>query len=577
MFGSSSSSRKRSASPKSSVTSDIPLARTSSLPFPVRTVTNGLPLPRTLSKTENSFTSKQKLPDQNRSHNAYHDFHTFYLSHKMNFSSLRMQLASLDRSSTSSALYHTIRKFASPVEITPQSGAPVSGGMVRDTSFSNNFIQTLKIIEVLSSELEKFYKFCLLENEKLSASAESNLKNLAPLSPLLLKCKKSPQKVRSVILTHQKHVEMVKSLLPCIFDQQGLNASYAATSAGATHQQNKRSSMIHAPSHQSMFSKLDAKKKSHRLSVPSLQLTSTPYLSSSSSEDEHSPKISSPRSPHSPIEELSAQLTSRNDAYRSLHELLMKRALKASKKIDNNDLRTALIGLVWIHQDLFTFGSFIEQNFHELNNLLEEIASDSSFSTSPEYQSILSLVKSRRASCYAFFKTILKSLDNGVTSLYPNVDDYLCPICFCVLLHPTELPCQHKFCRKCLKDYNASLPNATSYFQHANEMDPAYVSPFLPTSKTPPPIRKQPCPICRRVHYISNINPPKEDVKLDEFIQRYFPEEAKEQRRMEKSNFVKSELVKRLSGIMKGAGDASILWGGTAIGRRASHNVNVGN
>ncbi|KAI1277785.1 hypothetical protein F5Y07DRAFT_73332 [Xylaria sp. FL0933] len=41
-------------------------------------------------------------------------------------------------------------------------------------------------------------------------------------------------------------------------------------------------------------------------------------------------------------------------------------------------------------------------------------------------------------------------MSNELISVVPQLDDYLCPICFAIAYWPVRLQCQHVFCSRCL-------------------------------------------------------------------------------------------------------------------------------
>ena len=47
-------------------------------------------------------------------------------------------------------------------------------------------------------------------------------------------------------------------------------------------------------------------------------------------------------------------------------------------------------------------------------------------------------------------KDICAQVSSELISVVPQLDDYLCPICFAVAYWPLRLDCQHVFCSRCL-------------------------------------------------------------------------------------------------------------------------------
>ncbi|KAI1804593.1 SPX domain-containing protein [Daldinia bambusicola] len=59
-------------------------------------------------------------------------------------------------------------------------------------------------------------------------------------------------------------------------------------------------------------------------------------------------------------------------------------------------------------------------------------------------------VQSNRLLAGNVAKDICAQMSNDLISVVPQLDDYLCPICFVVAYWPVRLDCQHIFCSRCL-------------------------------------------------------------------------------------------------------------------------------
>ncbi|KAI0848683.1 SPX domain-containing protein [Daldinia vernicosa] len=59
-------------------------------------------------------------------------------------------------------------------------------------------------------------------------------------------------------------------------------------------------------------------------------------------------------------------------------------------------------------------------------------------------------VQSNRLLAGSVAKDICAQMSNDLISVVPQLDDYLCPICFVVAYWPVRLDCQHIFCSRCL-------------------------------------------------------------------------------------------------------------------------------
>ena len=60
------------------------------------------------------------------------------------------------------------------------------------------------------------------------------------------------------------------------------------------------------------------------------------------------------------------------------------------------------------------------------------------------------VVQSDRLLAGSVAKDICAQVSSELISVVPQLDDYLCPICFAVAYWPLRLDCQHIFCSRCL-------------------------------------------------------------------------------------------------------------------------------
>ncbi|KAI1135411.1 SPX domain-containing protein [Hypoxylon sp. FL0543] len=110
--------------------------------------------------------------------------------------------------------------------------------------------------------------------------------------------------------------------------------------------------------------------------------------------------------------------------------------------------------------------------FQEINNLaVKKILKSSSFNTltcnhfcssltvSIEFDKRTSLsvsrafpvtIRSNHLLAGSVAKDLCAQMSNDLISVVPQLDDYLCPICFAVAYWPIRLECQHIFCSRCL-------------------------------------------------------------------------------------------------------------------------------
>ncbi|TDZ28742.1 Transcriptional regulator of form adherence 3 [Colletotrichum spinosum] len=92
-------------------------------------------------------------------------------------------------------------------------------------------------------------------------------------------------------------------------------------------------------------------------------------------------------------------------------------------------------------------------------------------------------------------KDICAQMSTDLVSVVPQINDYLCPVCFSIAYRPVRLACQHVFCIRCVVK-----------IQRRNE--------------------KQ-CPLCRA----DTVMRASADIQLEKYMRKYFPKEAKEKQR----------------------------------------------
>ncbi|KAI1370274.1 SPX domain-containing protein [Hypoxylon crocopeplum] len=92
-------------------------------------------------------------------------------------------------------------------------------------------------------------------------------------------------------------------------------------------------------------------------------------------------------------------------------------------------------------------------------------------------------------------KDLCAQMSNDLISVVPQLDDYLCPICFAVAYWPIRLECQHIFCSRCL----VKMSRKGERF----------------------------CPLCR-ADVIMRAGLENFDSKRAAFLREYFPKEVKE-------------------------------------------------
>ncbi|CCF38529.1 hypothetical protein CH063_09592 [Colletotrichum higginsianum] len=95
-------------------------------------------------------------------------------------------------------------------------------------------------------------------------------------------------------------------------------------------------------------------------------------------------------------------------------------------------------------------------------------------------------------------KDICAQMSTDLVSVVPQINDYLCPICFAIAYRPVRLACRHVFCIRCIVK-----------IQRRNEKH---------------------CPLCR-ADTVMKASADNLDIQLERYMRKYFPKEAKEKQR----------------------------------------------
>ncbi|KAH6677534.1 SPX domain-containing protein [Halenospora varia] len=107
------------------------------------------------------------------------------------------------------------------------------------------------------------------------------------------------------------------------------------------------------------------------------------------------------------------------------------------------------------------------------------------------------LIHSGSAMSQTMAKAVCAQLTQDLVKIVPQIDDYLCPICFSIAWRPVRMTCEHVFCISCA----VTLQRKKQKF----------------------------CPLCRG-DVILKANADSIDSDLENFMEKYFPKEAREKR-----------------------------------------------
>jgi E3 ubiquitin-protein ligase BAH len=114
-----------------------------------------------------------------------------------------------------------------------------------------------------------------------------------------------------------------------------------------------------------------------------------------------------------------------------------------------------------------------------------------------------------------FSKALAAQVATDIVSVVPQLNDYLCPICFNIAYRPVRLRCGHLFCIRCIVMLQRQQRDMCALCRKPVVMD-------ADSSKSPSSRYNT----NRADNHIANIDP-----GMTEFLKRYFPEEVKEKKK----------------------------------------------
>jgi E3 ubiquitin-protein ligase BAH len=123
-------------------------------------------------------------------------------------------------------------------------------------------------------------------------------------------------------------------------------------------------------------------------------------------------------------------------------EKQQKKSLKLGK-----DAKKALDGFMRLNLDLLRFMKYQEINRTAMSKIVKKFDKRTALraqqSLSPTLAKSPFMVQDlAKATCFTISKELL--------TVIPQLDDYLCPVCFSISFKPVRLRCNHVFCIRCL-------------------------------------------------------------------------------------------------------------------------------
>ncbi|KAI9147892.1 putative RING finger protein [Paramyrothecium foliicola] len=167
-----------------------------------------------------------------------------------------------------------------------------------------------------------------------------------------------------------------------------------------------------------------------------------------------------------------------------------KRQLAKGFKL--RESRVAFTRFLNLNASLLTNLQFQELNRLAVYKILKKFDKRTSLGVSAEFPTAL---RSDRLLTGSIAKDICSEISQNLVSVVPQINDYLCPVCFSIAYRPVRLACQHIFCIRCVVKIQRR--------------------------------RERHCPLCR-ADVVMDACLDNLDWDLAKYLKKYFPKEVKE-------------------------------------------------
>lgn len=169
-----------------------------------------------------------------------------------------------------------------------------------------------------------------------------------------------------------------------------------------------------------------------------------------------------------------------------------------------------------LNYSLLQYLTFQNLNNLALRKILKKFDKNTHFQSSASLTRLLSRTTTNEVTLIST-TSIEQIISTDIVKLIPQLEDYLCPICFNIAYKPIRLPCKHIFCVRCLVK-----------LQRQNENK---------------------CPICRDLN-LMEVTDRHLDTEMMKFMEVTFPAEVKKKRK-DNDREVTEETLERLGYDMK--------------------------
>ncbi|KAL9945416.1 hypothetical protein ACHAO5_004891 [Verticillium nonalfalfae] len=163
-----------------------------------------------------------------------------------------------------------------------------------------------------------------------------------------------------------------------------------------------------------------------------------------------------------------------------------------ARQFKMSESREALVRFLRLNALLLKNIQFQEINRTAIHKILKKFDKRTSLGVSKTFPA---QIRSDKLLAGTMARDMCAQVSTELVSVVPQLNDYLCPVCFAIAYRPVRLACQHIFCIRCIVKIQRR--------------------------------REKHCPLCR-ADVVMDASADNLDIELDRYLRKYFNKEVKE-------------------------------------------------
>ncbi|KAJ3286003.1 hypothetical protein HK104_009224 [Borealophlyctis nickersoniae] len=161
--------------------------------------------------------------------------------------------------------------------------------------------------------------------------------------------------------------------------------------------------------------------------------------------------------------------------FREYKEMVEEKAKVLAKQAKRKAVTEALKGLIRVEREFYLMDAFIERAFADLATFIQTFKSFVGTIPPP-----LTTIDTTATNLTVTVHTLRLLIPTSLAPLFPDPEDYTCPICLCPFHRPVITPtCRHRFCKGCLDEHERSNAVTVWSFYYFGE-DASFVRTYFP-------------------------------------------------------------------------------------------------